>query len=613
VPGYAVLAWTPGHALAEARIALIREALVERSGWRISDNAPGLLVLTDPLRPLAVRRFAWRSGRVIGDLFERDSGRPAGPVLARPAWLDAGQRPLCEHLTRAYWGRYVAVVTSVSGEAGFVFRGPGGGPDCLSWRRDGISVAASDLTDWLLALLPPALSLNLPAITSFLLDPASMGARLGLDGASAALPGAAQDMAGRGAAELIWRPAEFARARNALDAGAARARLAPTIDACIAALASTAGPIVTEVSGGLDSSVVASALTRASEADVRRWINFHVADAEGDERDYARALAAHLDLPLTEIGKPELGLTRESLACLPLAARPSVNGLDRHYDEAMAELCLGLGAQSMFTGQGGDVVFFQGASPLLATDLLRSGAGPGRLNRLLELARWTRRSVWSLLITAGLAQLGPGAARARRWPAFLARHAALIPAAAQPHPWLEGLEGVTPAKQSQIHGLAHAQLAFGECRRGQFADLIHPLLAQPVVELCLATAAIDLTEARRDRAMIRRVFEGRLPGKILGRRSKGDLTAYYGRMLARSLPVLRPWLMDGWLAARRVLALPALDQMLTEDSLIAHGGYPDLMELVAVEAWARAWDSRIRNQASAEPPPQLIVRGAQDV
>ena len=110
--------------------------------------------------------------------------------------------------------------------------------------------------------------------------------------------------------------------------------------------------------------------------------------------------------------------------------------------------------------------------------------------------------------------------------------------------------------------------------------------------------------------MARRAFEGRLPAMILQRRSKGDLTAYYGRMLARSLPVLRPWLMEGWLAERKVLQLAVLDEMLTEEALITRGGYPDLMELIAVETWARGWDSRIRNQASAEPPPELVWRGA---
>ena len=89
--GYAAFSWTPGHALAEARMALIREPLLARSGWRVADSAPGLLILIDPVRAMAVRRFGWRSGRVIGDLFERASHKGAGPVLARPSWIGSGR------------------------------------------------------------------------------------------------------------------------------------------------------------------------------------------------------------------------------------------------------------------------------------------------------------------------------------------------------------------------------------------------------------------------------------------------------------------------------------------------------------------------------------------
>jgi asparagine synthase (glutamine-hydrolysing) len=611
VSGYAAFSWTPGHALAEARMALIRQPLLARSGWRVADSAPGLLIMIDPVRAMAVRRFGWRSGRVIGDLFERSSHKDAGPVLARPTWIGSGREALCEHLTSAYWGRYVVAAPHLAGEGGFVFRGPAGGPECMTWRRDGVCVATSGLADWLLVLLPPALSLSLPVITGFLLDPAKMSARLGLDGVRAALPGASLDMSFREPEVLVWRPADFARARSALAAPQALTRLAPTIDACLAALAQSMGPILAEVSGGLDSSIMASALEGCG-ADVRQWINFHASDSQADERAYARALAWRLEFSLTEVAKPEIELTREGLAGLPLCARPSLNGLDRHYDEAMAEHCLDLGAQAIFTGQGGDVLFQQAFTPLLAADLFRKGAGPGRAGRLIELARWSRGSIWALVATAAVARLGFGSASVRRAPAFVAREAAQAATGLGPHPWLGGLEGVTPAKQRQIHGLAHAQLAFGDCRRSRVADLVHPLISQPIVELCLAISAIDLTEARRDRAMIRRAFASRLPGMITQRRSKGDLTAYYARMLVRSLSVLRPFLLEGWLAQQGVLNRPVLEAMLCEESLITDGAYPDLMELIVVEAWARGWDSAICNQAYWSEPGELIWRGDQD-
>jgi asparagine synthase (glutamine-hydrolysing) len=589
--GYVLLSWTAGHSLAEARIALVRDALVQRSGWRIDEAAPGLLLLVDPARPPQVRRLAWRAGRIIGDLFGRRDHGPAPLLLPRPDHLAAGDEALCAHMTEAYWGRYVVIAPSVAVGGGFVFRGPPGAPEAFFWRRDGITIVCSSLVDWLLRLLAPPLGLDHAAIAQCLLDPANLCVRLGLDGVRGLAPGAMSDLAGRNAARAIWRPQTYARRSSADGARADPTGLVRTIDACAGALAGAHGRVLAEVSGGLDSSVMASALQAAGRADVS-WVHFHVADPEGDERAYVRALAERLDIVVSEVAKTETAFTEARLTHLPLDARPSVNGLDGAYDDAMAARCRDLGADAIFTGQGGDAIFHQMGGPLIAADLFERGAGP-RARRLIDLACWNRTSVWSLLIAAARSRLRRSASPRPR-PAFISRTVTQAsPGAA--HPWLCGLEAITPAKRLQIHGLAHTLLTFGASRRGQAAELIHPLLSQPVIEHCLGVATIELTDARRDRAMVRSAFAGRLPAAITERRSKGDLTAYYGRMLARSVPVLRAFLMEGWLAQHGFVDTAVLSERLNEDDLIVSGGYPELMELIAVEAWARGWDSLIRN------------------
>lgn len=159
------------------------------------------------------------------------------------------------------------------------------------------------------------------------------------------------------------------------------------------------------------------------------------------------------------------------------------------------------------------------------------------------------------------------------------------------HPWLSDLQAVPPAKQLHIRALAGTQIFHGHSRRGQVADVIHPLTAQPLVELCLAIPAFDLAAGDNDRPLARAAFADRLPDLVVKRRSKGDMSGYYGRMLARSLDVVRPYLLEGRLAGRGLLNTGWLDRALSVDRLAVSEETPDLLELIAIESWARAWSS----------------------
>lgn len=257
-------------------------------------------------------------------------------------------------------------------------------------------------------------------------------------------------------------------------------------------------------------------------------------------------------------------------------------------------VCGALHIQSILTGQGGDALFMQGRSAAIAVDARHLGVRrKARIELTYDLARWGRCSIWSVASQASQIR-GLGL---RRPASFVARELACSTPTIR-HPWLTDLDQVPPAKRHQIYGLAAALLFHGECRRSRVADLIHPLLSQPVIELCLGIPTFDLTGGRRDRALARETFAKRLPSGIVMRRSKGDLTAYYGRMLGRSLPTLRPWLLDGLLASRSLLDLDVLSEILTEDHLIWQGDYPDLMELIALEAWARGWSRRLYEPAA---------------
>ena len=124
-------------------------------------------------------------------------------------------------------------------------------------------------------------------------------------------------------------------------------------------------------------------------------------------------------------------------------------------------------------------------------------------------------------------------------------------------------------------------------------DVRNPLCSQPVIETCLALPASLLTVGGRERGLARRAFADRLPHDIIDRRSKGDMTKIYGRIILDGLDVLRPWLIEGRLAALGVIDRAATETELTREALIWRGGYSTIMIAAAFESWVRNWERRL--------------------
>lgn len=567
--GYVVLTCPPRDA-GELRQLLPAASSVEADGWRWAIKDDGLWVLTTARQPPGTFK-APSGGLLIGELFSRRFV-PATLSDLHRTFRDPGHNSarLCRTLLAEFWGRYVAVLPQDADAAPAIFRDPSGTLECLTWQIGVVTVVTSHLPDWLVRHLPPTLALDWSRIGAFLSNPANIGGAPALRGIQTVPAGALhQD----GAFNLLWRPADFAR-RPAPSPAEAREGLRAVVDGCVTALASSRRPILAEVSGGFDSAVVAASLVRLPHDQVGQWVNYYVPDRRGDERRYARALADHCGFTLTEAVKPEAALDAAAFELLAGGPRPALDALDAPRDHDAALRCEALGARAIFTGQGGDMVFFQRATALvLADDLRRRGIGALPPSALRDAALWTGQSAWSIL-------RGAIAGRRPRSPAV-------------DHPWLADLAGLPPAKRLQIETLAECQLMSGDSLRARQAELIHPLLSQPVMEHCLTIPTMDLTLGRRDRALARQTFAVRLPRSITDRHAKGELSAYYGRMVVASLSFLRPHLMEGRLAARGLIDREQMDDMLTPENLIWRGDYAAILVAALVESWAASWERRI--------------------
>nr|WP_314434022.1 asparagine synthase-related protein [uncultured Brevundimonas sp.] len=509
-------------------------------------------------------------GVLIGDMFDKAGGvvsvADRGALACRaldPAYAD--------RIVSEQWGRYV-LVRRTRGDAA-ILRDPSGAIEAVCWRKDGVTVVASSAAPVLDPLLPDDLALDPDALARLVERGGEYRHDLVLTGLTPIAGGELRvlgDGVSRGV--QIWRPADIYR----------RGRAAPVDlrSAVQTAVRSLAGERrwIAEVSGGLDSAIVAASLETSQRDRVAAWVNHHADQPEGDERIYARAVVEPHGHGLTEVRREGLGLSAERLARTAEAFRPATNDIDTDYNDDIAARIRETGAWGSLTGQGGDAVFFQMPSPLIAFDELWERGWRARPAAVHRVARWTRRSLWP---SAWVRALGDHRRARADWD----------------HPWLDDLRGVPPAKALQISILAFCQTFQGQAGRSREGACVNPLLSQPVMEAGLSWSTVDLTRGGRDRAAAREAFRDVLPPSIHARRSKGELGAFYGEAVASQLPFLRDYLLGGALAQARLLG-PDLETDLTREALLWRGGFSRLLTLALTEAWVRRWTARLAARSS---------------
>ncbi|WP_343698924.1 asparagine synthase C-terminal domain-containing protein [Caulobacter sp.] len=583
-------------------------------GWAIASQAFALAVLVQgaapPVTPL--NGAAGLGGVMIGQAFRRSDGPSVALAAADLAGLvDQDPEDVCARLIEEAWGGYVAVLARDRRVPPTVLRDPTGFVEAFLWSRDGVTLIGSTIPEGLAA--PSDLALDWERIADVLADPARSGGAPPLVGIVDVGPGSCRWGAQGRQSRTLWSPAKFAGGRRQWPS---RADLRSCVDATIATLANGADKIVCEISGGLDSAIVATGLTAVGRrAD--RAINFYRDQAEADERVYAQAAAERAGVPLETVRRDPFALDAQAFARSAASVRPNFNALDPGYDAALTQALEQAGADVLFTGHGGDVVFLQVGAASLASDLLSGAPCEGsRARRLAEVARRTRRSVWSLGLEA--LQRRPG----RLSPESLVAPSGIFKRAKpeRKHPWMVEATRHTAAKQAQILGLVTSLTLNGATGRAERARLAHPLLSQPVIELCLAIPATVLSAGETERSFAREAFADRLPASIIERRSKGDISVFFGRSLAASIGFLRPFLLDGRLAAEGLIDRERLDAALTVDAMVWKDATVEILAAATLEAWIGHWEGRIaaarrqgaegRAPATVSGPPKASSRKA---
>ena len=396
-------------------------------GWRAIPLSRSVVLAVGPGAALDFQTMgAWR---LVGDVFPRRDGMAGAPECAAD-------------LIGQVWGRYVALRLRDDGRLAAVLRDPSGALDALLLQTADHWIVASDLPDWLLGAVRPALQIDDARVAGVLQDPTRTWDVSLLNGVDSVTPGGCLLLEDRPVAQQVWRPSAFVDTAADLTLDAAGDGLREVVDESVSQLSKRAGVLAAELSGGLDSGIVATSLARL-DPPVRAWLHSYGAAPESDERAFALPLAERLGVTPDLLKRPDAALSQEDLEGLSSAFRPGFNAMDPVNDGIAAERLEALGIETVLTGKGGDAVFFQAFGEEVFADLRqRRGLRALVSSTLPAVARWEGRSIFSVVAGRRARPSDPQAG-------FLAPDAPTL----APHPWLEAAPTIGPAKRLQIVGM----------------------------------------------------------------------------------------------------------------------------------------------------------------
>jgi asparagine synthase (glutamine-hydrolysing) len=400
--------------------------------------------------------------------------------------------------------------------------------------------------------------------------------------------------------EPCWSPWRFALAPRSGSRAALAEDLRERTLTCVTAQVRHLDSVVAMLSGGLDSSILAACLAQAGPR--LHCLNLAYGGAIGDERIYARAVAAHLGVPLTEIAPDlhDVDVTRCNTADL---ARPIARAFLQPSRRAKYRIAAATQAADVVDGGGGDSLFcfLQSVAPV-ADRLRREGPGRGMIETAGDVARLTGASMVEVLLrTLRRTFLRSPAHRWSLTDRFL-RGRAIDLAGRRSHAWLQTPRGALPGSASHIANMVVVENLI-DIGNGTVAEW-SPLMAQPLVEFCLSVPSWYWVENGHNRALARRAFAPLLPPEIAWRRGKGTPDGFAAAIFETCREALAQFLIGGRLDAAGLLDTPTLRAALAPGRPVKGHDYNRVLRIADVEAWVRSCEDRQPTPLQA-PSPRL--------
>jgi asparagine synthase (glutamine-hydrolysing) len=611
---YLLLVWNPSDAQ-QCGVAteLRRRALSVLGQWQEVECTQGLFVMASRL---SASHGGWLSlggeaGVILGQLFRRPRGESAGDVVGNLTAAESREIIGSEgrHLVTHFWGRYVAVIRGLETDGVSVIRDPSGTLPCWMTSYRSIHVMFSDVGDcaklgwagfslnWdLLSVLAAGMSRPLNGETALLgLDELRAGECWQIKGSAAVR-------------HFCWNPVDFAGEDSIEDFERAAQMLRATVRACVQSWRSLFSSILHSLSGGLDSSIVLSALAQSPRGPVTA-LNLYTPTLEGDERALAQKAADYLGVPLVQRQLDGTTVDPGRLWEMGLSPFPEPGCVTELLTGAIEQrVAADTGAEALFSGVGGDGVFLQSGARWSTADFIRTrGIRWSLLQVAHDEAQMTAESVWTVL----------GSGIASHW-----KHAASHPRPGQTlnsflrvevmerarHRWRQAsqlpypkAEGLPPGKRWHIRVSSFSGYYYRPFAALERPEGVYPLVSQPIRELCLRMPLHLMFRGGVDRAVARSAFAGDLPAEIIHRVFKGQANQVNRDILDGHLPYLRECLLGGELARQRLIDVPRLERFLGGER---PGGIAEVIQcnqimatLLPIEAFIQRWELELGRAA----------------
>ncbi|OOG57807.1 hypothetical protein B0E47_06210 [Rhodanobacter sp. B05] len=522
-------------------------------------------------------------GILIGHLFTQDGiavHDGAGfPRLSTPAQIQ-------KHILENYWGSYLIIQPDTRDPGGFTMtRAPSaaGNLPCIWSIRDGAGFLTSDVSLAIRALLYRK-QINWDFIAHRLRYPDIKTERTGFAELVELLPGCSLRTSGsKVSVQQAWSPWDFvAREHRYRDLHDAADQIRHAVESAVHAWTGMDRSILLELSGGLDSSIVAACLRNRHARVI--CCNLVTPVPGVDERQYARQMARKLGV---ELHTERLGFdkARFDFTPSPDSVAPTMGPLQYVVDKAMETAAEYHGTTAYYTGGGGDSVFCYLRTAAPSTDAWRAHRFGTAITAVRDLASLHQCTFWK----AGRFTLSklrrPPQSPVHQDPAFLAPGSAYVEPEA--HPWFAAPMNALPGDRERIFDLAGNQLFESQAARGYRRPLRFPLLSQPVMEACLRAPSWMWIAGGRNRAVARTAFSDLLPADVLNRQSKATYMSYLGAIYERNKHQIEDFLLSGRLRSQGLLDTCAISSFVSKPLPPRDRTFLRMFDLCMVENWVR--------------------------
>lgn len=586
------LRYRPGDGPARRRACELVARLPE-ANWRLAIDRRGVLLHYAPsasdMEPVVLGDSR---GLIAGACFRRaDAGARSRRALDLDAFemSDDGRR----RLHGAYWGPCAIFLHDRASDRFNVWRDPAAGrPFYWVPASEGVTACFTHMSDYIRACAHSAM--DEPHVGAFLAHPRLVAPATCVRGVREVMAGQqiSIDRDLRVEVETLWRPSPPDR-RRMLDnsADAAKALREAVWDAA-AAWVCLEAPLAHRLSGGLDSSIVLSALCRANAGPVVCINEFPLGCPEGDERGMARLVAAHFGCPLIEAAADPHAVDYRALGEIEVNARPSLSDIS-FADGAVVDAARRAGAVILSSGQGGDQLFHRARTPGIAAEAVRDALPIRDIWRIaFDTARLARRPIWDVF-----ASIWDDRVLRRREAPYEAAFARLSFASAdaraaaieawRAHPWWDEIRRAGPARAARIVHVADLEY-YNQHSMATTRLVSAPILASlPVLEAVLRIPPYVMTQGGKERALARLAFAAYLPPEVVSRTQKGSTTRYHNRVFEAQLPFIREMLIDGEMCRRGLVDKARLEQALSRDVLTSAPLKSALTAVFVAEMWIR--------------------------